>query len=66
MLGTASELYLYGTQYMLIGIAYIFVVGLAAHFFLPVFYNLGTTSAYQVREFCKFSIGVKHVIISFE
>ena len=50
LLGTPSTMYLYGTQYWMIGPSYIFVCWAAAHVFLPVFYNLQITSIYEYLE----------------
>ncbi|XP_076359006.1 sodium-coupled monocarboxylate transporter 1-like [Tachypleus tridentatus] len=50
LLGTPAEVYQYGTQYWMIIISYFFVIPLAAHLYLPVFYNLGLTSAYEYLE----------------
>lgn len=48
MLGTSGELYLYGTQYWVISLSYVIVMVIAGHVFLPVFYKLQLTSAYEV------------------
>ncbi|XP_074659559.1 sodium-coupled monocarboxylate transporter 1-like [Tubulanus polymorphus] len=50
ILGTPAELYVYGTQYMAIGLSYFFVCPLAAHVFIPMFYNLGVTSVFEYLE----------------
>lgn len=48
LLGTPAEVYRFGTQYILINIAFCLVVPSTAYLYLPVFYNLGLTSAYEV------------------
>lgn len=51
LLGTPAEMYNYGTMYFWIGLSYLFVVFGAAHVYIPVFYNLNVTSAYEVSVF---------------
>jgi len=48
LLGVSSENYSYGTQFLVINFAYIVGTPIAAYFYLPVFYKLQNTSAYQV------------------
>ncbi|GIY33833.1 sodium-coupled monocarboxylate transporter 1 [Caerostris darwini] len=50
LLGTPAEVYRFGTQYMIINIAFCMVVPVTAYLYLPVFYNLGVTSAYEYLE----------------
>ncbi|XP_064456516.1 sodium-coupled monocarboxylate transporter 1-like isoform X1 [Ornithodoros turicata] len=50
LLGTASEMYIYGTQYIVILFAYCLVIPAAAYLYLPVFYNLQLTSMYEYLE----------------
>ena len=50
ILGTATEMYRFGTQYMLIILSYFIVIPSAAYLYMPVFYRLGVTSAYEVRS----------------
>ncbi|KAK2710364.1 putative sodium-dependent multivitamin transporter [Artemia franciscana] len=50
LLGVSSENYMYGTQFVLINISYIIATPLAAYGFLPVFFKLQATSAYQYLE----------------
>ncbi|XP_022250400.1 sodium-coupled monocarboxylate transporter 1-like [Limulus polyphemus] len=50
LLGTPAEVYQYGTQYWMIIISYFFVIPMSAHLYLPIFYNLGLTSAYEYLE----------------
>ncbi|CAL1266319.1 unnamed protein product [Larinioides sclopetarius] len=50
LLGTPAEVYRYGTQYMIINIAFCLVVPATAYLYLPVFFKLGVTSAYEYLE----------------
>lgn len=48
LLGVPAENYMYGTQFVVINISYIIGTPIAAFVFLPVFYRLNLTSAYEV------------------
>ncbi|CAF0841280.1 unnamed protein product, partial [Didymodactylos carnosus] len=48
ILGTPAEIYVYGTQYWVIGISYIFTIYFTAILFMPMFVKLNVTSAYEV------------------
>lgn len=50
LLGVPSENYYYGTQFVIINIAYIFGTPIAAYIFLPVFYDLQVVSVYEYLE----------------
>uniref|UniRef100_A0A131YJZ3 Sodium/solute symporter culex quinquefasciatus sodium/solute symporter n=1 Tax=Rhipicephalus appendiculatus TaxID=34631 RepID=A0A131YJZ3_RHIAP len=50
LLGVPSENYFYGTQFVVINIAYIFGTPIAAYVFLPVFYKLQVISVYEYLE----------------
>ena len=50
LLGTPGEMYNYTTMYWWIGLSYLFVAFGAAHVFIPIFYNLKVTSAYEVSS----------------
>nr|XP_037272303.1 sodium-coupled monocarboxylate transporter 1-like [Rhipicephalus microplus] len=50
LLGTASEMYIYGTQYLLIIFSYCLVIPATAYLYMPVFYRLHVTSAYEYLE----------------
>lgn len=50
LLGVSSENYIYGTQYSVINIAYGLATPFAAYFYLPVFFKLGATSAFEVKH----------------
>lgn len=58
LLGTPAEMYNFGTVYWWIGISYAGAVGMAAHIYVPIFYNLGLTSCYEYLEM-RFSRGVR-------
>ncbi|CAG0923130.1 unnamed protein product [Notodromas monacha] len=47
LLGTPAEVYQYGTMYWFIGVSYFLVIPGAAYLYLPVFYQLELTSAYE-------------------
>lgn len=48
LLGTPAEMYNYTTMYWWIGLGYLLVIAGASHIYIPVFWNLGVTSAYEV------------------
>ncbi|XP_013380728.1 sodium-coupled monocarboxylate transporter 1-like [Lingula anatina] len=50
LLGTPKEMYVYGTQYLWIAFGYLLVIPVAAHVFLPIFFRLKITSAYEYLE----------------
>ncbi|GIX67593.1 sodium-coupled monocarboxylate transporter 2 [Caerostris darwini] len=50
LLGTPAEVYRFGTQYIMILVAFCLVIPATAYLYLPVFYNLGLTSAYEYLE----------------
>lgn len=58
LLGTPAELYNYTTIYFWIGLGYFFVIAGAAQIYIPVFYRLQVTSAYEYLE-RRFSKGVR-------
>lgn len=51
LLGVSNENYQYGTQFIIVNIAYGISTPIAAYLFLPVFYNMRATSAYEVSLF---------------
>ncbi|XP_056125177.1 solute carrier family 5 member 6a [Rhinichthys klamathensis goyatoka] len=55
ILGAPSEIYTYGTQYWFLGCSYFLGLLIPAHIFIPVFYRLRLSSAYEYLElrFCK-------------
>ena len=48
ILGTPAEVYVYSTMYWWISVAFIFTALMAANIYIPIFYNLGITSVFQV------------------
>ncbi|XP_059167278.1 sodium-coupled monocarboxylate transporter 1-like [Physella acuta] len=58
LLGTPAEMYNYTTMYFWIGLGYLLVIAGAAHVYIPIFYHLGVTSAYEYLE-KRFSRGVR-------
>ncbi|CAG0879584.1 unnamed protein product [Cyprideis torosa] len=58
LLGTPAEMYQYGTMYWLIGFSYFPVMLSTMYCYMPVFYNLEVTSAYEYLE-VRFSSGVR-------
>uniref|UniRef100_T1JCV0 Sodium-dependent multivitamin transporter n=1 Tax=Strigamia maritima TaxID=126957 RepID=T1JCV0_STRMM len=50
LLGVSSENYVYGTQFVIINFSYIFGTFIAAYLYLPVFFHLQVTSAYEYLE----------------
>ncbi|CAG5123375.1 unnamed protein product, partial [Candidula unifasciata] len=48
LLGTPAEMYNFTTMYWWIGVSYFFVMAAASHIYIPVFYNLRVTSAYEI------------------
>ena len=51
LLGTPAEMYNFTTVYFWIGLGYFLVIAGAAHIYIPVFYKLQVTSAYEVKRF---------------
>lgn len=50
ILGVPSEIYRFGTQYWFLGCCYFLGLVIPAHVFIPVFYRLHLTSAYEVSR----------------
>ncbi|XP_027010015.2 solute carrier family 5 member 6a isoform X1 [Tachysurus fulvidraco] len=50
ILGAPAEIYAYGTQYWFLGCSYFLGLLIPAHIFIPVFYRLHISSAYQYLE----------------
>lgn len=50
ILGVPSEIYRFGTQYWFLGCSYILGLLIPAHIFIPIFYRLHLTSAYEYLE----------------
>lgn len=49
ILGAPSEIYTFGTQYWFLGCSYFLGLLIPAHIFIPVFYRLRLSSAYEVH-----------------
>ncbi len=53
LLGTPAEMYTQGTQYCLLVLSYPFVMYTTANWYMPVLYNLGVSTSYEVcRAHC--------------
>ena len=50
ILGTPSEMYVFGTQYWMIGFSYPFVLAATAHLYLPVYHELQLPSVHEYLE----------------
>lgn len=50
LLGVSSENYVYGTQYAVINLSYGLATPFVAHLYMPVFFKLGTTSAFEYLD----------------
>ncbi|KAL2773704.1 sodium-dependent multivitamin transporter [Daubentonia madagascariensis] len=50
ILGVPSEIYRFGTQYWFLGCSYFLGLLIPAHIFIPIFYRLHLTSAYEYLE----------------
>lgn len=50
ILGVPSEIYRFGTQYWFLGCCYFLGLLIPAHVFIPIFYRLHLTSAYEVSR----------------
>lgn len=50
LLGVSSENYTYGVQFIVINISYGIFTVVAAYWYLPVFFKLQATSAYEVKQ----------------
>ncbi|TSN30257.1 Sodium-dependent multivitamin transporter [Bagarius yarrelli] len=50
ILGAPAEIYAYGTQYWFLGCSYFLGLLIPAHIFIPIFYRLHLSSAYQYLE----------------
>uniref|UniRef100_A0A3Q2DML8 Solute carrier family 5 member 6a n=1 Tax=Cyprinodon variegatus TaxID=28743 RepID=A0A3Q2DML8_CYPVA len=50
ILGAPSEVYAFGTQYWFLGVSYFLGLLIPAHIFIPIFYRLRLSSAYEYLE----------------
>lgn len=48
MMGVSKETYVYGTQYAVINLSYGIATPFVAYLYLPVFFKLQATSAFEV------------------
>ena len=48
LLGVSAENYTYGTQFVVINLSYLIGTPIVCYCFMPVFFNLGAVSAYEV------------------
>lgn len=51
LLGVSAENYSFGTMFVAINLSYGIFTPVAAYLFLPVFFNLGATSVYEVSKY---------------
>lgn len=51
VLATPVEVYCNGAIFVLSCLGFVLMVAISSEFFLPIFYRLGITSTYEVREF---------------
>jgi len=58
LLGTPAEMYVSGTQYIALVCSYPFVMGAAAHLYLPVFNKIKITTSYEYLEY-RFGLSVR-------
>ncbi len=49
LLGTPAEMYTQGTQYCMLVFSYPLVMYATAYWYMPVFYELGVSTSYEVR-----------------
>lgn len=50
LLGVSNENYQFGVQFVVINLAYGIASPIAVYLYLPIFYNLKCTSAYEVSK----------------
>uniref|UniRef100_A0A3B4BXE9 Solute carrier family 5 member 8 n=1 Tax=Pygocentrus nattereri TaxID=42514 RepID=A0A3B4BXE9_PYGNA len=50
VIGTPAEAYVYGTPFWLFAFSYAIMSTISAEIFVPLFYRLGITSTYEVRD----------------
>lgn len=50
LLGLSTEIYTYGTLFAFINLSYGIATAISAYLYLPVFYKLQATSAYEVSR----------------
>ncbi|XP_078583638.1 sodium-coupled monocarboxylate transporter 1-like isoform X2 [Branchiostoma floridae x Branchiostoma japonicum] len=60
VLSAPAEIYNYGTMYWMTCATYAVMIPVTAHFYLPVFFDLGATSAFEYLE-RRFSPGIRRL-----
>ena len=74
LLGTPAEMYQFGTMYWLIAVSFFLVMPATNYLYLPIFYRLQVTSAYEVSRsallgfivsFSTNSVGFYYIIFYF-
>jgi Na+/proline symporter len=65
LLGVSNENYQFGTQFVVINVSYGLATPICAYLFLPVFYNMGVTSAYEVCLFLLLIVSKSNTFIIF-
>lgn len=63
ILGAPSEVYTFGTEYWFLGCSYFLGLLIPAHVFIPVFYRLRLSSAYEV--FTRTVNIIRHLYLAF-
>lgn len=58
LMGLSTEMYTFGTLFIVINIAYIYGTFVAAYLYLPVFFRLHATSAYEVSILSIYSLKI--------
>lgn len=64
LIGVSNENYQFGTQFVVINIAYGLATPIAAYLYLPVFYNMRVTSAYEVSRGGFYCDGIVKITIN--
>lgn len=58
LLGVSNENYSFGIQFIIINLSYGLATPIAAYLYIPVFFRLQATSAYEVRKFCYLNLKI--------
>ena len=66
LIGYPAEMYQFGTMYWLITLAFFLVMPATNYLYLPIFYRLQVTSAYEVETLIKFSFKITSFTIYFK
>lgn len=62
LLGVSNENYQFGIIFVVINLSYGLATPIAVYYFLPIFYNLRVTSAYEVSAKRFRCIGKMHLV----